>query len=272
MSTKKRILFIATEMSPYLELTEFAEVVNKLAIKSNDSGLEVRCIMPRFGVINERRHRLHEVVRLSGINVSVDNDDYPLQIKVASLPNARLQVYFLDNEDFFKRKQIFHDEQDKWFDDNDLRTIFFCKGALETVKKFGWPPDIIHCSGWMTGLIPMYIKTAYKREPVFGHSHIIYTIGENTFKEKLGSTFLSRVISNTNIKEKEAEVVKDANNTALFRAGATYADAITFGAQKVDKKLAEEFAKVKGKKVLPFTGWDTDLTEYLDLYNELASK
>lgn len=272
MSTKKRILFIATEMSPYLELTEFAEVVNKLAIKSNDSGLEVRCIMPRFGVINERRHRLHEVVRLSGINVSVDNDDYPLQIKVASLPNARLQVYFLDNEDFFKRKQIFHDEQDKWFDDNDLRTIFFCKGALETVKKFGWPPDIIHCSGWMTGLIPMYIKTAYKREPVFGHSHIIYTIGENTFKEKLGSTFLSKIISNTNIKEKKTKVVKDANNTALFRAGATYADAITFGAQKVDKKLAEEFAKVKGKKVLPFTGWDTDLTEYLDLYNELASK
>lgn len=132
---KKRILYIATEMSPYLELTEFAEVINKLAIKSNDSGLEVRCIMPRFGVINERRHRLHEVVRLSGINVQLDGDDYPLQIKVASLPNARLQVYFLENEDFFKRKQIFHDETEKWFDDNALRTIFFCRGALETVKK-----------------------------------------------------------------------------------------------------------------------------------------
>jgi starch synthase len=272
MSTKKRILFIATEMSPYLELTEFAEVVNKLAIKSNDSGLEVRCIMPRFGVINERRHRLHEVVRLSGINVSVDNDDYPLQIKVASLPNARLQVYFLDNEDFFKRKQIFNDEQEKWFEDNDLRTIFFCKGALETVKKFGWPPDIIHCSGWMTGLIPMYIKTAYKREPVFGHSKIIYTIGENTFKEKLGAFFLTKAGINTTIKEKDMEVFKDANNTAMFRGGASYADAITFGAEKVDKKLADEFTKVKGKKVLPFTGWDTDLTEYLDLYNELAAK
>ena len=122
-------------MSPYLELTEFAEIVNKLAIKSNDAGLEVRCIMPRFGIINERRHRLHEVVRLSGINVSVDNDDYPLQIKVASLPNARLQVYFLDNEDFFKRKFVFNDEQENWYDDNDLRSIFFCKGALETVKK-----------------------------------------------------------------------------------------------------------------------------------------
>jgi len=272
MSTKKRILFIATEMSPYLELTEFAEIVNKLAIKSNDTGLEVRCIMPRFGVINERRHRLHEVVRLSGINVSVDNDDYPLQIKVASLPNARLQVYFLDNEDFFRRKNIFTDENDEWFDDNGLRTIFFCKGALETVKKFGWPPDIIHCSGWMTGLIPMYLKTAYKKEPVFSHSKVIFTIGQNTFKEKLGSDFIEKANIHANIKEKDLEPYKDSNNTALFRGGAANADIITFGADKVDKKLVEEFSKVKGKKVVPFAGWDSDLTEYLDLYHELAAK
>ena len=269
--SKKRILFIATEMSPYLELTEFAELVNKLAIKSNDTGLEVRCIMPRFGVINERRHRLHEVVRLSGINVSVDNDDYPLQIKVASLPNARLQVYFLENEDFFKRKQIFHDENEKWFDDNGLRTIFFCKGALETVKKFGWPPDIIHCSGWMTGLIPAYIKTAYKREAVFSNSKVVFTIGENTFKEKVGSDFVKKAIINANIKDKDLEIFKDANNTALFRGGATYADAITFGAEKVDKKLAEEFAKVRGKRVIPFKSIDTDLSEYMELYNALSS-
>jgi len=270
--SKKRILFIATEMSPYLELTEFAEMVNKLAIKSNDSGLEVRCIMPRFGVINERRHRLHEVVRLSGINVSVDNDDYPLQIKVASLPNARLQVYFLENEDFFKRKHIFHDEEEKWFDDNGLRTIFFCKGALETVKKFGWPPDIIHCSGWMTSLVPAFIKTAYKKEAVFSNSKVIYTIGENTFKEKLGADFLKKAVINANIKDKDLESFKDNNNTALFRGGATFADAITFGAEKPDKKLSEEFVKVKGKKVVPFKGWDTDLSEYIDLYNELGHK
>jgi starch synthase len=270
--SKKRILFIANEMSPYLEMTEFAEVVNKLAIKSNDSGLEVRCIMPRFGVINERRHRLHEVVRLSGINVSVDNEDHPLQIKVASLPNARLQVYFLDNEDFFKRKFVFHDEAENWYDDNGLRTIFFCKGALETVRKFGWPPDIIHCSGWMTGLIPAYIKTAYKKEPVFSHSKVIYTIGQNTFKEKLGNDFVKMAMINANIKEKDLETAKEANNTALFRVGATYADAITFGAEKVDKKLVDEFSKVRGKKVIPFKGWDSDLTEYLELYNDLASK
>ncbi len=269
MSTKKRILFIANEISPYLELTEFSEIVNKLAIKSNDGGFEVRCIMPRFGVINERRHRLHEVVRLSGINISLDNDDYPLQIKVASLPNARLQVYFLDNEDFFKRKQIFHDENDKWFDDNGLRTIFFCKGALETVRKFGWPPDIIHCSGWMTGLIPMYLKSAYKREPVFGHSKVVYTIGQNTFKEKLGADFIKKAAIHPAIKEKELAPFKEANNTAMFRGGAEFADAITFGGPKPEKKLLEEFGKVKGKKVLAYNE-ESDLTDYLQLFTDLA--
>jgi starch synthase len=177
----------------------------------------------------------------------------------------------LDNEDFFKRKHIFHDENDHWFDDNDLRTIFFCKGALETVKKFGWPPDIIHCSGWMTGLIPMYLKTVYKREPVFLHSKTVFTIGQNTFKEKLGKHFLERAVIHANIKEKELEPYKDNNNTAMFRGGAHYADAITFGAEKIDKKLVEEFAKSRGKKILPYSK-ESDLTEYLELYNELASK
>ena len=269
MSTKKRILFIANEMSPYLEMTEFAEIVNKLAVLSNDNNMEVRCIMPKFGVINERRHRLHEVVRLSGINVSIDNDDYPLTIKVASLPNARLQIYFLDNEDYFKRKSIFTDEKDKWFEDNGLRTVLFCKGALETVKKFGWPPDIIHCSGWMTGLIPMLIRTAYKKEPVFSNSKIIYTIGQSTFKDKLGADFLKLATINDNVTKKELEPFKDINNTAMFRGGAAFADAITFGADNTDKKLSEEFSKVKGKKILKYNA-ESDLTDYLQLYADLA--
>ena len=269
MSTKKRILFIANEISPYLELTEFAEIVNKLAVLSNDNNYEVRCIMPRFGVINERRHRLHEVVRLSGINVTIDNDDYPLVIKVASLPNARLQVYFLDNDDYFKRKSIFTDEKEKWFDDNGLRTVLFCKGALETVKKFGWPPDIIHCSGWMTGLVPMFIKAAYKKEPVFSNSKVVFTIGNNTFKDKLGADFLKLATINDHVTKKELDVLKDVNNVAMFRAGAHFADAITFGAEKVDKKLVEEFSKVKGKKVLKIDP-ESDLTDYLQLYSDLA--
>ncbi|AHF14940.1 glycogen/starch synthase [Niabella soli] len=270
MSAKKRILFIANEMSPYLELTEFSETVNKLAIKANDNNFEVRCIMPRFGSINERRHRLHEVVRLSGINVTVDNDDLPLQIKVASLPSARLQVYFLENEELFKRKSLFHDENDKWFEDNDLRTVFYSKGALETVKKFGWSPDVIHCSGWMTGLIPFYLKTVYRKEPVFAHSKIVYTIGETTFKEKLGKGFISKALIHPSLKEKDLEVYKDGTNVALMRGGATFSDAITFGSADTDKKLVTEFSKVRGKKTLLFKE-DSDLTEYLQLYHDLAS-
>jgi starch synthase len=269
MSTKKRILFIASEMSPYIDGASFADIVNKLAVMSNDNNMEVRCIMPKFGTINERRHRLHEVVRLSGINVSIDNDDYPLTIKVASLPNARLQVYFLDNEDFFKRKFIYTDEAGKFFDDNGLRTVLFCKGALETVKKFGWPPDIIHCSGWMTGLVPMFIRSAYKKEPVFSHCKVVYTIDENTFKEKLGADFLQLATINDNVTKKELEPFKDINNLAMFRGGATYADAVTFGSDSVDKKLATEFAKVRGKKILKYDE-NSDLTDYLQLYTDLA--
>ena len=269
MTTKKRILFIANEMSPYVEVTKFADTIQKLAVLSNDNNMEVRCIMPRFGTINERRHRLHEVVRLSGINVSIGGDDYPLIIKVASLPNARLQVYFLDNEDFFKRKHIFTDETGNFFDDNGLRSVLFCKGALETVKKFGWPPDIIHCSGWMTGLIPMFIRSAYKKEPVFSHCKVVYTIGETTFKEKLGADFLSLAAINDHVTKKELEPYKDNNNCGVFRGGATYADAITFGTPKPDKKLAEEFGKVRGKKILKYNE-DSDLTDYLQLYNDLA--
>ena len=230
---------------------------------------EVRCIMPRFGVINERRHRLHEVVRLSGINVSVDNDDYPLQIKVASLPNARLQVYFLENEDLFKRKYIFHDEKEKWFDDNGLRTVFFCKGALETVKKFGWPPDIIHCSGWMTGLIPFYLKTVYKKEPVFAHSKVVYTIGQNTFKEKLGPILPKRPIYMPPSKKRiwnlsvMPVILRCSGQVRLLLMPSH------FGAEKTDKKLIEEFSKVRGKKVLPYNT-ESDLSDYLQLYTDLS--
>jgi starch synthase len=270
MITKKRVLFIANEMSPYLELTEFSETVNRLAILSNNNNFEVRCIMPRFGVINERRHRLHEVVRLSGINVSVDNDDFPLQIKVASLPNARLQVYFLDNEDLFKRKFIFHDDNEKWFEDNDLRTIFFCKGALETVKKFGWPPDIIHCSGWMTGLVPFYIRTVYKREPVFAHSKIVFSLGANTFSESLGSNFVKAALISNTIKEKDLALFAEGTCLAMQRGGASFSDAISIGDSDVDPTLIKEFGKVKGKKTLPLIESGGDLTDYLNLYNELA--
>jgi starch synthase len=149
--------------------------------------------------------------------------------------------------------------------------VFFCKGALETVKKFGWPPDIIHCSGWMTSLVPFYLKTVYKREPVFAHSKVVFTIGQNTFAEKLDSDFIKKALIHGSIKEKDLDLFKDSTNTALFRGAASYADAITFGSADIEKKLADEFSKVRGKKTLPYDE-ASDLTDYLQLYSDLAGK
>lgn len=268
---KKRVLIVANELSPYLEYSDFAQILNKLAIKTFDSGLEVRVIMPRFGTINERRHRLHEVVRLSGINVIIDKDDYPLIIKVASLPNARLQVYFMDNDDYFKRKTAFRDDDGKLFDDSAERMIFFCKSALETVKKFGWPPHVIHCHGWMTSLLPLYLKTAYKKEPVFNYSKVIYTAQNNQFTEKLPESFIKKAIVNADIKEKDFDAFKDGSNAALTIGASKYADVVIMGEKDLDKKLTDEIKPSRYKKVIKYEeSWKEDITPLLELYKSLT--
>lgn len=175
MADKKRILIVTQEMKPYTILSQISDIVREYSQYIQENGVEVRILMPKFGTINERRHRLHEVVRLSGMNINVDDDDYPLIIKVASLPGTRMQVYFLDNEEFFKRKQIFNDAEENFFEDNLDRTIFFCKGVVETVKKFGWAPDIVHAHGWMTSLLPALLKTTYQNEPIFQNAQVVYS-------------------------------------------------------------------------------------------------
>ena len=269
---KKKVLFISHEFAPYNEETDFARILNMLAVKSNDTGYEVRVIMPRFGTINERRHRLHEVVRLSGININVDKEDYPLVIKVASLPNARLQVYFMDNEAMYKRKQTFHDEDGVFFQDNTERAIFFCKGALETVKKFGWPPDIIHVHGWMSALIPMYIKAYYKKEPVFANSKLIYSACKETLSEKLGASFSQQVLASTPLKEKDLELYKEGSNLDMYAGGAKHADAIIFSDKQVDSKITPLIKSPRTKKVLNFCTETDDVADIMELYNNLAGK
>jgi starch synthase len=269
--TKKRVLIVANELSPYIEFTDFAQILNKLAIKTFDAGLEVRVIMPKFGIINERRHRLHEVVRLSGINVIIDKDDYPLIIKVASLPNARLQVYFMDNDDYFKRKSVFRDDQDVFFEDNAERMIFFCRSALETVKKFGWPPHVIHCHGWMTSLMPLYLKTAYKKEPVFSYSKVIYTAQPNQFKEKMGDQFMRKALINNEIKEKDFDAYKEGSNLALTLGASKYADVVVHGTNTLDKEVMDEVKPSRYKKVIKYEeSWKEDITPLLDLYKSLT--
>lgn len=267
-NNKKRVLLIAQEMSPYLELTNYAAILNQLAVKANDSDMEVRIIMPRFGVINERRNRLHEVVRLSGINVIIDNDDYPLLIKVASLPNARLQVYFMDNDDFFKRKFVFRNANKSWYDDNIMRTVFFCKGALETVKKFGWPPDIIHCAGWMTSLIPLLLKTAYKKDPVFSNAKSIFTLQQNSFDEVLDESFLKKARITNAVKEKDLAPFDARTNAALNLGGCKYADGIAIGDDMADETLLANVKK--GKEILPFSDDEDFADAYMEFYEKLA--
>ena len=269
--TKKRVLIVANELSPYLEFTDFAQILNKLAIKTFDAGMEVRIIMPRFGVINERRHRLHEVVRLSGINIIVDKDDYPLIIKVASLPNARLQVYFMDNDDYFKRKAVFRNEQDTFYDDNAERMIFFCKSALETVKKFGWPPHVIHCHGWMTSLLPLYLKTAYKKEPVFSYSKSVFTVQPDQFEESLGEDFVRKAMISSELREKDFDLFRKGSSRALTLGGAKCADVVIQGSGELDTQLAEDIKPSRYKKVIRYDeSWKEDVTPLLDLYKSLT--
>jgi len=213
---KTRVLYIAQEMDPYTSLSEMGTFMRKFVLNANKKAFEMRILMPKFGTINERRHKLHEVVRLSGMNIIIDDDDFPLIIKVASLPESRIQVYFLDNDEFFKRKNVFRDEDGEPFDDNENRMIFFCKGGMETVKKFGWPPDIIHASGWMGSLIPLFLRKVYSDDPVYQHSKVIYTPFIEDGSNKLSESFKEKVLINdmvegdlNNYLDKDGEINLD---------------------------------------------------------------
>lgn len=273
MQVKKRVLIIANELSPYLELTDFSKILNQLAVKSFEKGYEVRVIMPRFGVINERRHKLHEVVRLSGINISVDREDYPLLIKVASLPNARLQVYFMDNEDFFRRKMVFTDENEQFFQDNPERMLFFTKSALEIVKKFGWPPDIIHCHGWMTALLPAFLKTTYAKEPVFTHSKVLYTAQNNLFEGSLGKDFVEKVLNSSALKADDLKAYNKADYNALNVGACTYSDIVIFGEEKMTGDVKKQFKPGIDPKVIAYSSeWQEDVESLMGVYDALLEE
>lgn len=227
MSEKKRVLFVTQELNPYIALSEISKITRDLPKYIYEQGLDIRVLMPRFGTINERRHKLHEVVRLSGININIKDEDYPLIIKVASLPSARLQVYFLDNEEFFKRKGVFGDAETEFFDDNYERMVFFCKGVIETVKKFGWSPDIVHCHGWMTSLVPMLMKTAYKNEPVFQNSSVVYTVYDNKFEAPIAEGFESKAKEiQKNLTDDELKAYGNGNGEHLQVGALQYSDAV----------------------------------------------
>lgn len=264
---KKRLLLITQEMEPYTEGSEVSKVVAKLPKFLQDNGYELRILMPRYGVVNERRHRLHEVVRLSGMNIIVDDDDYPLIIKVASLPNSRLQVYFLDNEDFFKRKMVFEDENGQSFEDNADRAAFFCKGAIETVKKFGWAPDIVLCEGWMTSLIPLYLRTAYKTEPIFANSHIVYGAFDTRHEREGGERFFQKAAIN-NLSKKDLAAYQDGDGVSMHKGAAAFSDAIIIGSETLDTSV-DYLSVAQDKPVLSWKNEEESLQAHLEFFRSL---
>ena len=266
---KTKILFITHEMSPFLELTKISEITRHLPQAMQDKGFEIRILMPRFGNINERRNRLHEVIRLSGMNIIINDNDNPLIIKVASIPSARMQVYFLDNEEYFQRKHVFADNSNKFYEDNDERTIFFCKGALETVKKLGWSPEIVHCHGWMSALVPAYLKTMYKDDPTFKNSKVVYSVYDDHFPNALNSDFAKKAIMN-GMNAEHTQMYSEATNTALNLGAISYSDAVVYASENINVEVLK-FVKKSNKPTLEFNS-TSDYENYYNLYEEIVSE
>jgi starch synthase len=268
--SKKKVLIVTQEMQPYTALSEIGKIARQLPQYIQENGMEIRILMPRFGIINERRHRLHEVVRLSGMNIIVDDDDFPLIIKVASLPEARMQVYFLDNEDFFKRKQVFTDEDDKPFEDNPDRMVFFCKGVIETVKKFGWAPDIVHCHGWMTSLVPLYLKTAYKSEPLFQQSKIVYSLYEGSPEEAFTDKFVAKASIN-NLTEEDLTSYQNGSGVTLQKGAIAFSDALIKGSEQLSESDESALSETD-KPILDYQGDEGFEASYMEFYESLTAE
>jgi starch synthase len=268
--SKLRILYVASEINPFLQTSEVADFVRSLPQGMQERGMEIRILVPRFGIINERKNRLHEVVRLSGINIPVGEEEKPLVIKVASIPNAKLQVYFIDNEDYFHRKSVFFDKEDKFYEDNDERAIFFCKGVIETVKKLGWAPDIVHCNDWITSLIPMYLKTTYKNDPIFQNAKCVFTVYDNGFSHKFDQSMIEKV-KMIDIEDSMLANLKSADYEGLIKLGAEYSDAVIRAGEEISDNFNKLFSSLeKQMKVDTIEKDDNLLDSYYNLYNELV--
>jgi|TARA_B110000093_G_scaffold183344_1_gene233763 starch synthase len=266
---KKRVLFINQEMLPYIEESEIAKIGRNLPQGIQQKGKEIRTFMPRFGCINERRNQLHEVIRLSGMNLIIDDNDHPLIIKVASIQAARMQVYFIDNEEFFQRKFGLRDKAGKFFDDNDERAIFYCRGVLETVKKLGWAPDIIHCHGWMNAFVPLYIKKVFSEDPIFADSKVIFSVYNTGFEGELDKNFGNKAI----LDGIDVEDITDLNGpTALevYKYAAKWSDGIIKGSEKLDPEL-DEYINSLDKPILEYQNEDSYVEEYNNFYDSVLS-
>ena len=262
-----KVLFIHQEITPYLKETPMSLIGRYLPQGIQEKGKEIRIFMPRFGNINEFRNQLHEVIRLSGMNMIINDTDHPLIIKVASIQKARIQIYFIDNDDLFtKRKSTIADKDGVLFEDNDDRTVFFSRGVIETVRKLNWPPDIIHCHGWMTSLVPLYIKRAFKDNPLFSDSKVIYSLYNDDFEGSFNESY-EKKLKMPGIVAKEIKWLKNPVYANIQKSALDFADGIVIASPNVNPEV-EKYARSLNKPILEYQGEEN----YVDAYNEFYDK
>ena|SRR6218665_1929291 len=263
----KRILYVSSEVVPYLAENEVSLMSYDVPKMINDQGGQIRIFMPRYGNINERRHQLHEVIRLSGMNLVVNDLDMPLIIKVASIPKERIQVYFIDNDEYFKRKATFSDEDGELYPDNDERSIFFAKGVVETVKKLNWVPDIIHVHGWMASMLPIYMKHYYKDEALFSETKIVTSVYGQSFDGTLDTEMINKV-SFDNIPLEAIKDLETPNYENLIKSAVMHSDGVIIASENVSSSLTK-FIESSEKPFLPFAPKDKFAEAYTNFYKSM---
>ncbi len=264
---KPKVLFVQQEITPYLKESHMAHIGRYLPQGIQERKKEIRTFMPRYGCINERRNQLHEVIRLSGMNLVIDNTDHPLIIKVASVQSARMQIYFIDNEDFFQRKFTLTNKSGAYFDDNDERAIFFTRGVIETVKKLGWSPDLVHCNGWFTSLMPFYLKVVIKDNPMFSDTKVVYSIYNDPFPGQLGKD-MSKKMKTKGLGEELLAKFAGPDYESISKVAIDYADGIILGDKTLHKGV-EQYARRSGKPLLEYHDRDTYIDAYNQFYDEV---
>ena len=247
---KQKILFVNSEIFPYLPESDIANIGRYLPQAAQERKREIRSFMPRYGCINERKNQLHEVIRLSGMNIIISDVDRPLIIKVASISSARIQVYFIDNEDYFKRKQLYRSDSGEFFADNDERAIFFARGVLETVKKLRWAPDVIHCQGWISHLVPVYLKKAYREDPIFSTSKIVLSLYDDISDDAFQPDFAQKACFG-GVHMEDLPLLEQPDGIKLAQTAAQYSDGIILGAKDIRPEIVS-WCETLGLPMLQF--------------------
>lgn len=265
-----KVLFIHQEITPYLKETPMSLIGRYLPQGIQEKGKEIRIFMPRFGNINERRNQLHEVIRLSGMNMIINDTDHPLIIKVASIQKARIQIYFIDNDDLFtKRKFTVAEHNEDFYEDNDDRTVFFSRGVIETVRKLNWPPDVIHCHGWMTSLVPLFIKRVFKDNPLFSDSKVIYSLYDDDFQGAFRNGY-DKKLKMPGIVAKEIKWLKNPMYANIQKSALDFADGIVMASPNINPEV-EKYARSLGKPILEYPGEENYVDAYNDFYDKIIT-